>query len=323
MSPSVQMFPVTPFRPGNAAPKAKSPEPSPDAQLLVGPSPAMARLWAQLRILAPHFRVALLTGEAGCGAEAVAQALHDLSAFAGTPLIQLRAADADRQLRRPGALLGNATRGALFVADVDRLTVPGQEMLLRLLRLRRHRRIAVIASTSADLRSLVSAGTFDGELFTHLSSLRLQIPSVRERVEDIPLLTNQLVQGEATLQGRRIPSFDPGFLTAVSEYTWPGNFPQMRLAVSWMVEHSNGPLGPADLAAAIAEVRTEPEPDAAVRMVPLDDIVQEHVRAVLIGCNGNKLRAAEVLGISRSTLYRMLEAAAISERSGSLALLAS
>lgn len=319
MTPSIQVFPVTPIRP-NIALKSKSPESQPDAQLLVGPSPAMARLWAQLRILAPHFRVALLSGEAGCGADAVAQALHDLSAFAGTPLIHLRAADAERQLRRPATLLGSASRGALFLADVERLSPAGQQMLLRLLRLRRHRRIAIMASTSTDLRSLVSAGTFDGELFSHLSSLRLQIPSVRERVEDIPLLTHQLVQAEATRQGRRIPSFEAGFLSAVSEYTWPGNFAQLRPAIAWMVEHCEASLGPAELAAAIAEVRTEPVPEVPVRMVPLDEIVHEHVRAVLIGCNGNKLRAAEVLGISRSTLYRMLEATAVSD---GLALLAS
>lgn len=283
----------------------------------------MARLWAQLRILAPHFRVALLTGEAGCGADAVAQALHDLSSFAGTPLIPLRTAEAERQLRRPTALLGSANRGALFLPDIDRLSAAGQQMLLRLLRLRRHRRIAIIASTSADLRSLMSAGTFDAELFSHLSALRLQIPSVRERVEDIPLLTHQLCQAEATRQGRRTPSFEPGFLAAVTEYGWPGNFQQLRPAMAWMVEHSEGSIGPADLAAAIAEVRTEPVPEAPVRMVPLDEIVHEHVRAVLIGCNGNKLRAAEVLGISRSTLYRMLEATSISGASNSLALLAS
>ena len=319
MTPSIQVLPIRP----NLALQSRSPEARPDAQLLVGPSPAMARLWAQLRILAPHFRVALLTGEAGCGAEAVAQALHDLSSFAGTPLIQLRTPEAERYLRRPSTLLGTATRGAIFIADVDRLSTAGQQMLMRLLRLRRHRRIAVIASTSADLRSLVSAGTFDSELFSHLSSLRLQIPSVRERVEDIPLLTHQLVQAEATRLGRRTPAFEIGFLSAVAEYAWPGNFAQLRSVIAWMVEHSDISLGPADLAASIAEVRTEPAPEAPIRMVPLDDVVQEHVRAVLIGCNGNKLRAAEVLGISRSTLYRMLEAASVSGSSSSLALLAS
>ena len=282
----------------------------------------MARLWSQLRLLAPHFRIALLTGEVGCGADAVAQTLHDLSTLAGTRLIRVPAGDAERQLRHPGALFGNDTSGALFLTDLDRLSPAAQQMLLRLLKARRHRRIALVASTSVDLRPLVSAGTFDSELFTHISSLRLQIPCLRERVQDIPLLTHQFLQAESVRQGRAIPTLDSAFLTAVTDYTWPGNLDQLRSAIAWMLEHCDGPLTVTDLHAAIAEVREEPKPtEASIRMVPLDEIVQEHVRAVLIGCNGNKLRAAEVLGISRSTLYRMLDAASVSAGS-TLALLA-
>ena len=322
MTPSTQtaLATVTPFRPITASPEANRP----DAQLLVGPSPAMARLWSQLRVLAPHFRVALLTGETGCGTEAVAQALHDLSSFAGTPLRCIRAAEADRQLRHLRSLFGNAPRGAIFLSDVDRLSPAGQAMLLRLLKFRRHRRIAVVASTTVDLRSLVSAGTFSGELFSALASLRLQIPSLRERVEDIPLLTHQLLQTESFRLSRHIPSLDASFLSAMSDYAWPGNLEQLRASIAWMIEHSEGPLGPADLVTAISEVRIEAaEVEVPVRMVPLDHVVQEHVRAVLMGCNGNKLRAAEVLGISRSTLYRMLDAASVAGGSSPLELLAS
>lgn len=284
----------------------------------------MARLWSQLRLLAPHFRVALLTGEPGCGADAVAQALHDLSPFAGTPFIRIRAVDSDRQLRHPGALFGNATRGALFLTDIDRLSPTSQQVVMRLLRLRRHRRIAIVASTGVDLRPLVSAGTFNGELFANLGSLRLQIPSLRERVQDIPLLTHQFLQAEATRQARSIPSMDPALHRAIIDYTWPGNLDQLRSAISWMLEHCEDALTAADLQAAIAEVHAETDSaETPVRMVPLDHVVQEHVRAVLIGCNGNKLRAAEVLGISRSTLYRMLDAASVAGGSRPLTLLAS
>lgn len=310
---------VTPFRPLGAAPEFK-----PDAQLLIGPSPAMARLWTQVRLLAPHFRVALLTGEPGSGAEAVAQALHDLSSAAGSPLVHVRAAEAERQLRHPATLLGNSPRATLFISDIDRLSPAGQQALLRLLRFRRHRRIAVIASTSTELRSLISAGTFHSELFAHLTGLRIEIPSLRERAQDIPLLTHQLLQSEALRQDRDLPAIDSGFLTAVLESTWPGNLAQLRGALAWMIEHCPGPLGAADLERAISEVRAEETAaEAPIRMVPLDHVVQEHVRAVLIGCNGNKLRAAEVLGISRSTLYRMLDAASVSGAASPLQLLAS
>lgn len=321
MSSSPQVFTVTPFRPVSvqAPPEVRS-----DAQRLIGPSPAMARLWSQLRLLAPHFRVALLTGEPGCGADAVAQALHDLSSFAGTPLIRVRATEADRQLRHPGALFGNSTRGALFLTDIDRLSPPSQQVVTRFLRLRRHRRIAIVASTTVDLRPLVSAGSFNAELFTNLGSLRIQVPSLRERAQDIPLLTHQFLQAEATRQGRTVPSLDAALHAAINDYTWPGNLDQLRSAMAWMLEHCDGPLTAADLHAAIAEVRVEAESaEAPVRMVSLDHVVQEHVRAVLIGCNGNKLRAAEVLGISRSTLYRMLDAASVAGGSSPLALLAS
>lgn len=325
MNPSARPFALAPFRP---VPATQAPAERPaerlDAQRLIGPSPAMSRLWAQIRLLAPHFRIALLTGEPGCGADAAAQALHDLSPFSGTPLIHIRAIEADRQLRHPSALFGNAPRGALFITDIDRLSSASQHTLLRFLKLRRHRRIAVIGFTSVDLRPLVSSGALNTELFAHLSSLRIQLPALRERVQDVPLLTHQFLQSEAARLGCPVPALDPAFLTAATDYTWPGNIDQLRFAISWLIENCDRPmLTPADLHMAISAARVEPEgEEAPVRMVPLDHVVQEHVRAVLIGCNGNKLRAAEVLGISRSTLYRMLDAAAASGND-SLALLAS
>ncbi|HZZ39734.1 MAG TPA: sigma 54-interacting transcriptional regulator, partial [Acidobacteriaceae bacterium] len=86
------------FTAPHSIPSTQVPSDRMDAQRLIGPSPAMGRLWAQIRLLAPHFRIALLASEPGCGADAAAQALHDLSPFSGTPLIHIRAADADRQL---------------------------------------------------------------------------------------------------------------------------------------------------------------------------------------------------------------------------------
>ncbi|HVG27519.1 MAG TPA: sigma 54-interacting transcriptional regulator [Acidobacteriaceae bacterium] len=278
-------------------------------QLLVGPSRALARLWSQIRLLAPHFRVALLTGEPGTGAESVARALHDLSSFADTPLVSLHASEADRQLRSPAALFGGGLRGALFISEIERLSPHSQQALLRLIRLRRHRRVAVVASATRDLRPLISAGAFNPELAAQLGSLRLALPCLRERSEDLPLLASDILHAEAGRLGLPAPALDPSFLARATAFEWPGNLDQLRSALTWLLE--NRPdfvLTAADLDAALAVTRVElSSPDLPVRMVTLDKVVQEHVRAVLIGCNGNKLRAAEVLGISRSTLYRMLD----------------
>lgn len=282
-----------------------------NAQVLLGPSPAIAKLWSQLRLLAPHFRIALLAGETGCGAESVAHALHLLSAFADTRLIIVRPAEVERQLRNPGALLGNSTRGALFIPDIDRLTGAAQQVLLRLVRLRRNRRVALIASATRDLRPLVAAGSFSGELACLLGSLRILVPALRERAEDLPLLLSQCLHTEAAARGIPCPELDGSFMTAAAEFAWPGNLTQLRSAIAWLLDNaSQRVLTAADLQTALAELDPIVGPeDVPIRMISLDHVVHEHVRAVLVGCNGNKLRAAEVLGISRSTLYRMLDTA--------------
>lgn len=314
---------VLPFSPvlSNSGETSFTTETRHSTQSLLGPSPAVARLWAQLRLLAPHFRIALLSEEPGAGAEAVAQTLHNLSSFADAPLVTLRAADADRQLRNPTSLFGGGSRGVLFITDIDRLSSSGQHAVLRLIRLRRHRRIALVASSTRDLRSLVSAGAFNPELASLLASLRISVPALRERIEDIPLLLSQALHAEAARLSVPVPELESGFVAAATEFMWPGNLAQLRAAVTWLLQNrSQTALSTADLRAALAEAHFTPESaDMPVRMVPLDHVVYEHVRAVLVGCNGNKLRAAEVLGISRSTLYRMLDTAGTTGSAASLA----
>jgi DNA-binding NtrC family response regulator len=282
-----------------------------NTRVLLGPSSTIARLWSQIRLLAPHFRVALLTGEPGTGAESVAQALHDLSPFADAPLLKLRASEAEHQLRHPATLLNGSARGTIFISEIDRLSRNGQEALLRVVRLRRHRRIGVIAAISRDLRSLISTGAFSPELASQLSAVRLALPPLRERADDIPLLINHLFQNESALLDLPVASPDATFLARATQQAWPGNLDQLRAVIVWLLRNcGQATLTSADLDAALAEVHAEPvPPEPVVRMISLDHVVQEHVRAVLVGCNGNKLRAAEVLGISRSTLYRMLDAA--------------
>jgi len=276
---------------------------------LSGPSPAMQRLWSQIRHVGPYFRTALLLGEPGTGAGAVAEALHQASPFRDQKLRILPASAAEIYFAYGGAHGRNPTNGILYLPEVEQLSSIAQRGVLRLVRLRGGRAGCVIAKARQDLRALVSGGSFCAELAASLNALRIVLPPLRERPEDVPTLLRAFF---TETQEPTPPQLSADFLRAASEYSWRRNLDQMREMVSWLQENHSGPeLTAADFAA--ARVLQEPDPvthEPPVRMVRLDVIVYEHLRAVLLACQGNKLRAAEILGISRSTLYRMLDATA-------------
>jgi DNA-binding NtrC family response regulator len=137
------------------------------------------------------------------------------------------------------------------------------------------------------------------------------LPTLRDRAEDIPLLVTHLVQREAARLGLRAPTLTSGFHNALIAHSWPGNIAQLGHVVEYMLSNTTSDTFTAeDFTTAVESIAEPPSlQPLPTRMVRLEEIVQEHIHAVLIACAGNKLRAAEVLGISRSTLYRMLDSA--------------
>lgn len=278
---------------------------------LLGPSTAMSQLWAQLRRLAPHARTVLLTGSPDCGQEAAARLLLDLSPAPQRTFLTLRNEEAEAKLARPSSLQTLAQDAFLFFPEVERLSTEAQQGLLRLLRLRRSRLLSVVAACPDDLRSLVGMGRFSPELAEALGTVRVALPSLSERLEDLPMLLNQLVPLRAQTLGKLVPSLSEDLLRAAMQHAWHGNMRELSDVVDDLLRHpaDKQALSALDLQRALRAVLT-PKPSApTTRMVKLDTVVQEHICSVLRGCRGNKLRAAEVLGISRSTLYRMLDAA--------------
>ena len=271
---------------------------------LLGPSAAMAQLWSQVRRLAPHIRTALLTGHPGCGQEAAARLLLDLSPRR-RPFVHLEAADANEAsfaLSGPHSLAADAF---LYISSVERLSTQAQAALLRLLRHRRPGTISVVASIYEDLRTLVGVGRFLPELAEALGTVHLQLPPLRQRSEDLPMLLSQMFCLRAQLHGKSVPQYGDPLLREAMQYSWPGNLDDLSAALA--LAKPGVDLSAADLQLALTLHRIPPASTAGTRMVKLDTVVQEHIYAVLKGCRGNKQRAAEVLGISRSTLYRMLE----------------
>ncbi len=290
-------------------PEGNSFSPAPDLWL-AGSSVVMTRLRGQIRRVAPNFRTALLTGERGCGEESAACLLHRLSPLGHRPFV----------FRPPGAaelLFGlNSlpesveTLGMLYVPRPEHLPRTVQIALLRLVRNHGSQAPRIVAFAERGLRPLVSSGGFSAELADSLGALRIALPPLRDRHEDIPDLLSHIVQDVATQSGFTPPQLAPDLLDASMTLTWPGNFNQLLAAAVALIEYPAGPMLHAlDLETVLGVIPHPPLHDRReVRMMRLDDVIQEHIRAVLFACSGNKMRTAEVLGISRSTLYRMLNA---------------
>ncbi len=275
---------------------------------LTGTSPAVAHLLSQIRRVGPYFRTAMLTGERHCGDAEAAALLHSLSPLADRPLLTLNAADAELLLGDSFPPAAVTEAGMIFLTWPERLSRSAQMTLLRLLRNRKPLPPRIVIFAEHGLRPLVSAGNFSPELEASLGALRITLPSLRDRAEDIPHLLGSLVAEANTAA----PPLTQELLDAAVRHNWPENLKQLRAVAERLATQGNElPLDATTLQAAIEYVPTGPPADRrAPRLIPLEQVIQEHVRAVLVACSGNKLRAAEILGISRSTLYRMLESPA-------------
>jgi DNA-binding NtrC family response regulator len=294
---------VLAFRSGQLA--ARTPD------VLLGPSAAITRVWSQIRRVSPYFRSALITGERATGAYAVAQALHTLSPMAGKPFTVFSPAGAEAALG--GATVPRFSGDVLFFPEIENLSPAAQNGLLRLLHQRRHNPVSVIAAATTSspeaLRPLVSAGAFSAALALQLSALHIALPALRDRREDIPALATHFLDAEARALGVTSTISSPAFLEALTQLPWHGNLDQLQAVLRRALELHPITAPNSDELAELLRA-SEPTPlDAPdpVRLLKLEQVVQEHIRAVLLRCNGNKLRASEILGISRSTLYRMLD----------------
>ena len=251
------------------------------------------RISLQIARIAPHFRIALVSGEHGTGKLTVAHSMHRLSpAAAGT----FTALDCTAFATSSTAHCTHTTSGTLYLQSLECVPLSRQAALLeRLDSVSRHLRI--LLSNEADLRGLLASGRLLQPLYDRVAALAIRLTPLRERRDSLPLLASDILK-------HHNPSawFNDQSLACLEEHLWPGNLDELWHFIAHQAANASGEVTPAHLNLPAPA----PGPIPAIR---LEQVIERHVIDVVQRCAGNKLRAAELLGISRSTLYRMLEAA--------------
>jgi len=302
---------------------------------IVGKSPAMLEVFDFTRKVARHYTNVLLVGPTGAGKELVARAIHQISPVGQQRLAvcncsamvdtllesqlfgHVRGAFTGATDTRQG-LFEYANGGTVFLDEVGETSLPMQAKLLRVIQNREIQRVGspevkqvnvrLIAATNRDLRAEVLAGRFREDLFYRLSSIQIRIPSLAERLEDIPLLVQFFLKKYNDAYGKNIAGLTRRAQTVLLQHPWPGNVRELENVISTACITATGDfIDISDLPEQLQHRNSRMTTDEDWRPLSLDEVRKLHIQKVLQMCNGNRLRAAQILGIGRTSLYRYLK----------------
>ena len=276
----------------------------------------------------------LIEGPSGTGKELVAHALHALSPRANGPFIAVECAALNGNLleselfgHEKGAFTDAVARrigrfeaangGTIFLDEISEISPSTQVKLLRVLETRSFERlgssetiktdIRIVAACNRDLAQLVREGKFREDLYYRLAVIDIRLPALRERRGDIPLLVTRFLNEFSAANGNRVTGITPAAMKLLESYDWPGNVRELRNAVERMVVLSPG--GQIDVGD-VPDFTRVPSVSPALQVLPagtLEETEKARILAALEQVHGNRSRAAQVLGISRRTLYRKLD----------------
>ncbi len=299
---------------------------------MVGRSPLMLDVFARIARLAPHFRSALVSGAAGTGKESTAKALHRLSPVASGPFVVCNCLAKSEDAAQselfghvmgafPGAtcdktgLFEAANGGTLFLKDIGKLRPKTQTKVLRAIQNQEVQRLGssairrinvrVIAATSCNPRTMVREKEFRGDLFSRLAMAEFKLPSLVERKEDVPLLIRYFMDHFSRSFSKRVEGLTRSAEMLLARYGWPENVRELENVIGYASMMTES--GRIDVRELPAYFHGNPPWTARqVELVSVDEIQRSHARKVLEQLEGDKLKTASVLGVSRATLYRLL-----------------
>jgi DNA-binding NtrC family response regulator len=307
---------------------------------LVGRSPVMIELYKEIARVAPTRSTVLIIGESGTGKELVAKSIHQHSTRSSGSFVAINCGALTESLLEAelfghvrGAFTGavsdrkglweEAEGGTLFLDEVGEMSPSLQVKLLRALQQGEIRRVGatrtigvdarVVAATNRNLEHEVKGGTFREDLYYRLSVVTLRVPTLSERRTDIPLLAERFLRVAVDRNGREPLKLSEETVRTMVAYPWPGNVRELESTIEYAVLHARGhDVVPEDL----PERLQSPQVRAAARsplsalfedLPALDELERRYLLYVLDVAAGNRTRAAEILGIDRRTLYRMVE----------------
>lgn len=299
---------------------------------IVGASAAMQRVFEAIETVGPTDATVLVTGESGTGKELVARAIHYASQRRFHPLVVIHCGALTETLleselfgHEKGAFTGAQYRkkgkfeiaegGTVFLDEIGDISLKTQTDLLRVLqeheivRVGGNQQLKVdfrcVAATNKSLEQLIDEGKFRPDLFYRLNVFRIELPSLRERREDIALLANHFIRKFSKEMNKRIVRISPQAMNLLQQYNWPGNIRELENAVERaMVVAQEPEIREQDFTLKIKEGGTEA---AGGDTRTLDEMEKTHILRVLEECGGNQTRAAEVLDIDRVTLHHKLK----------------
>nr|MBP7322830.1 sigma 54-interacting transcriptional regulator [Deltaproteobacteria bacterium] len=295
---------------------------------IIGRDPKMLQVYRQIRALATNDYPVCITGETGTGKELVAQAIHNESRRGGGPFVPVNCAalpdgilESELFGHVKGAFTGAlrdkkgrfelAHGGTLFLDEVGDLPAVVQAKLLRVLQEGAFERVGdertvsvnvrIVSATNRDLKQMVTKGQFRDDLYYRLSVVPLELPPLRRRKNDIPLLVEYFLD-KAGEEGQTVSGISPEAMNRIREYAWPGNIRELQSAIRYAVVNSRGRVIQIDnLPMELRNIGTRHSYPGPARKLDMSS-----VRAALQQTGGNKAKAARVLGVGRATLYRFL-----------------
>jgi two-component system, NtrC family, nitrogen regulation response regulator NtrX len=313
-----------------------------DEWVMVGESVAMRALRQQINLVAPTDGRVLIYGESGTGKELVARAIHARSLRAAAPFVELNCSAVPEELIESelfghvrGAFTGathpkrgkfeQADGATLFLDEVSDMSARMQAKVLRVLEEQRFEPVGsatpmrvdvrVIAATNKRLEVEIERGNFRADLLFRLNVIPFEVPPLRERAEDVPLLVEHFNRKFSLAYKKRPKAFDPEAVEALRAYSWPGNVRELRNTVERVVIMHTGARV---TASELPPLGGEEPPAASPRFSSFRDASEAHqrdfIRQKLAEAEGNVSRAAELMGMDRSHLYRRMKALGINVR---------